>query len=158
LLSRRVLEAGLVAVSITGCHSTAHVSPQTEPDRKSFEMRFTPPRNIDAVYSDGTRRQLPDVTRATGTFAGTRQDSVSVNLSSWTRAGENAEHSESGGLTATLAFADTGVIYQRRRFSTVKTLVLLGSIAGLIALAIGQADIGTPGNIGPIYDVLHFSP
>ena len=158
MLSFRALGVSLVAIGLSGCHSMAHVSPQKEATAaKPFEIRFTPARNVDAVYSDGTRRLLPEVVRATGNFARSQQDSVAVNIFSWTRAGENDEHAEAGGLTATFAVADGGVSYQRRHFSPVKTLLLLGSIGGAIALAVGQADIARPGNIGPIYDVLHFS-
>ena len=159
LLSFRALGACLLVTSVNGaCHSMAHVSPQNEPDPKPFEMRFTPARTIEALHADGTARSLPEVVKASGRLVGNQRDSVTVNISSWTRAGDNGEHREPGGLSATFAVADTGVSFHRRHFSSVKTLVLLGSIAGLIALSIGQASIATPGNIGNPYDVLHFLP
>lgn len=155
----RALGGCVLVVSVSGaCHSMAHVAPHRETDPKPFEIRFTPARNVDAVDADGTSRSLPEVLKAFGQLVANQRDSVTVNISSWTRAGDKGERREAGALNATFALADSGITFHRRQFSTVKTLVLLGSIGGLIALGIGQASIATPGNIGPIYDVLHFFP
>jgi len=157
LFLSRALGAYALALSlaVAGCHSMARIS-HNEGDSKPIEIRFMPPRNVDAVQADGTRRWLPQVVRASGTVGEVRGDSVTLNLGSWVRAGDKGEHRES--LSATIATNDAGVGYYQRRFSKGKTLVLLASIAGVIALGVGQASIGTPGNIGGVYDVLHFLP
>ena len=160
MLSNRVVSAALVVVgaSVSACHSMAHVRQPTAPDGKPVEIRFASARNIDGVNPDGSRRSLAQVTKASGSITAVRPDSLTVRIASWKRNGDKGEHFESLPLHSTFAVADPEVGYYQRRFSKVKTLVLVGSIVGALALAAGQASLATPGNIGGAYDVLHFLP
>ena len=143
MFSYRALSACLIVAGIivSGCHSTAHVAQPNVSAGKPVEMRFTPARTIEVVDANESRRSLPDVVSASGIVAESRGDSVMVSVVSWKRDGEKDDRAEPRPLYAAFAIADPGISYHQRRFSTMKTLVLLGSIVGLIALAIGQASV-----------------
>ena len=144
----------LVGVTTTACHSMAHVSRPVESDDRTFEIGFNPARNIEGVRADGSRITLAAVTRASGNPVAVRGDTVTMHLGWWKSGNPANESSEPMGVNAMFAASDAGVSYYQRRVSVMKSAVLVGTIVGLVALGIGQADTGSLGTIG--YPLLPF--
>jgi hypothetical protein len=134
----------------------ARVGTPTTADDAVFEIRFNPWREVTARTPNGSPVLLTSMSKAVGSFVSVDRDSLRMQLDSWRGEFPPADHELEPYTQVTFPTSDPGITFHRRRFSTVKTLLLAGSIVGLIALAIGQADLATPGDIGGGYTVLHF--
>ena len=119
----------------------ARVAKPTAPDDDAFDIRFNPWRDVAARLPDGSVVLLPAVSKATGTIARVKGDTVTMVLDSWRGEFPAADHDAEAGTEATFSVSDAAVTFHQSRFSPTKSLVLLGTIVGLVALAIGQASV-----------------
>jgi len=132
----------------------SRVSKGVEP-RGTVEIHFSPARTIDAWRPDGSRVSLPSVTQAHGEAIRGHPDSVTLRIKRWEGGSPFGQRPDAKGAQATFSSSDPEISYYQRRISVMKSTLLAGTIVGLIALAIGQADIATPGTIG--YPLLPFA-
>jgi hypothetical protein len=140
LLIRALLGAGVLLVA-NGCHSMARVSKPIVADYDAVEIRFNPWRDITARAPDGSPILLSAVSKARGTVARVKGDTITVLLGSWRGEFPPADHDLESGTEAWFSASDSALTFHRNRFSPIKSLVLLGSVVGMFALAVGQASV-----------------
>ncbi len=132
----------IAAVSLSaGCRSVVPVNVPVEPGSGIVEIRLASPRTIEARRPDGSPVTLQELTMARGRMTEVRGDSIVFQIESWRSARAPAEHSEQPSVAATFGASDSAIRAYERRVSASKTLLALGIVVGLVALAIGQAAI-----------------
>ena len=117
------------------------VSAPLEPGSAIVETRLTPPRTVEARRADGSRTLLEELTIARGRVTAVRGDSVVIQIESWRSARAPEEHTEQPSVTATLGASESAIRAYERHLSISKTLLTLGIVVGVVALAISQASI-----------------
>ena len=119
----------------------ARVSKPIVPGYDAFEIRFNPWRDVTAIGPDGSPILLSAVSKARGTVARARGDTITVVLESWRGEVPPADHDLDSGTEARFSTSDSALTFHQTRFSPIKSVVLLGSVVGMVALAIGQASV-----------------
>jgi hypothetical protein len=101
---------------------------------------MTPPRTMDLRLADGSRTSLEAVSHIRGQVLGTRGDSVVLGIESWRGGQPSVDHVGISGQTL-LHSSDPALLVPRQHFSPKKTLLMVSIMAGLVALAVGQAAV-----------------
>jgi hypothetical protein len=142
LLSRPGSTIALVGVllGLCGCRSMSPVRDPVESGGGTVEIRITPPRTLDVRNPNGSRTSLDSVSRVRGEPVNLRGDSVTFRIDSW-RGSSRIDGIEGVGETV-FSRSDPEVSFFRNRVSVKKNLALVAVIGGLVALSIGQAQVG----------------